>query len=167
MLAEECNTLPLCTTQTITVIFANTAPAFSPATSTSITLPFGSSSTFTLPSYSDAEGDPVTLVTSLAGGSSYPSFMTESSSGTVYSYLIAPSNPLEAGTFSLTTSICDMAPACSTFDFTVIVTDYPVITTTSPTVLNVDMQNPGILSLSATDPAGFGLTLSMNPTLPF
>jgi hypothetical protein len=108
----------------------NTAPSFSGAAPSATTLSFGSSTSISLPSFSDAETDDVTITKTLTGGAPLPIFITASLSGDVLTYTVSPSGAGEAGTFSIETKICDWEPKCSSLTIQVIVTDTPVFSGT-------------------------------------
>jgi len=63
VICNVCNTLNFCTAYSFTLEFLNTAPSFASTTSTSVSTPVTLSETFTLPSYSDAEGDAISFFT--------------------------------------------------------------------------------------------------------
>ena len=71
----------------------------------------GKSITYTLPAYSDPNGDPITL------SASYPSFVTLSGS----TFTISPSTGYLGG-YSVTVSLSDGINAVQNFPFTITVT---------------------------------------------
>lgn len=61
--ATICDGEPQCSTYQFNVVFSNTAPVFSNTVPSSVNVHVGKNSTFTLPSYSDPDGDAVTIST--------------------------------------------------------------------------------------------------------
>lgn len=81
-----CNTINTCTPYSFTLQFLNTAPRFDSTTSTSVSTPVTLSKTYSLPTYSDAEGDAISFSTYQTGQATLPSFVTFTS-GT---YTVSP-----------------------------------------------------------------------------
>ena len=111
---------------------------FAVASTTSVTEVVTRTTTFTLPSYSDSDGDSITLTTYETSTSALPSFVTFASPST---YTIAPTTTAESGSYSIDAQICDGQPLCSTFTFTisVVVNHAPVFSSTVTTVVTVNL----------------------------
>ena len=59
--AQICDTQPLCNIVNFQVVYANHAPAFSTTTPSTVTVNYQVSSNYTLPNFSDQDGDSITL----------------------------------------------------------------------------------------------------------
>ena len=112
IVADICDWQPLCNTYTFTVVFANSAPVFSSTASSSITLHYGTATAFSIPSYSDPEGDPISITNYQDGLSALPSFVTFTST---VAYSFSPSTASDLGTYTIDSKICDGEPLCSVY----------------------------------------------------
>ena len=130
-----CNTLSTCASVGFSVVFTNSAPSFAASSTNSVSLSFGSSTTFNLPAYSDPDGDSLVLTSAESGQSVLPAFVSLAAGV----FTINPNSAGQAGVFTIDTSICDGGNLCSTFTFTITVIDIPVLVAPSPNVLLVDI----------------------------
>ena len=112
--------LYLSSTYTFNVVVQNSAPVFASTTSTTISVTVTQTVTFSLPSYSDPDGNAITLTTYQDGSASLPSFVAFTLA--TNSYSISPTSLSEVAAYIIDAQICDGQPLCSIFTFTITVT---------------------------------------------
>ena len=157
--AKVCDGQNLCSaTMYFTLNFTNSAPTFVQTTSNSVSLHVGQTKTFTLPAYSDPDGDDVTISTYQSGTTLLPSFATFDSG----IYTFSPQSWNQTSNFNITAKICDWQPLCSTFNFTVkFVNAAPVFAASSTNLVSVKYNQATSFTLPAySDPDGDNLTLT-------
>ena len=97
--------LYLSTAYTFYVFVQNSAPVFASTTSNSINVRVSQTATFTLPSYSDPEGNLITFTTYEQGYPSVPAFTTFSLASNSYS--ISPTLLSEVAAYMIDAKACD------------------------------------------------------------
>ena len=121
-------------TYTFNVIVTNNPPGFSTTITTNISLVVNQVANFTLPSYSDPDGNALSLTTFQSGGLlslPLPGFIIFTLSNNSYSFM--PLTISDVGSFIIDAKICDGEPLCTTFSFTVNVISNSIPPPTPPT----------------------------------
>ena len=84
------------TIHTVTAVLSNSAPTFGLPSSTIVSVVVGTTGSYTLPTYSDADGDAITL-THIVSTSPPISFISFSSD----IYIISPTQESQVGSYSV------------------------------------------------------------------
>jgi hypothetical protein len=97
------------------VKFINAAPVFAPSTTNVVTVKYKQATSFTLPAYSDPDGDNLTLTTYQRGSTILPDFAIFAAP----TYVLYPTLATQLGITQIDAKACDGGGFCSTYSFNV------------------------------------------------